>query len=137
MVMKNASELAKHGNAAGRQTVLQILEAGLRAADPYDNVRKLVRVGGGKLIIGHKDLPERFGRGPLVLDLSSVNHIYVIGGGKAAHRQAVALEDALGDLITAGHVNAKKGDTVQLKRIGVTLAGHPIPDGDSVAGARR
>jgi glycerate-2-kinase len=39
-------------------------------------------------------------------------------------------------LITAGHVNAKKGDTPQLRRIGVTLAGHPIPDEDSVAGAR-
>ncbi|MDP3064306.1 MAG: DUF4147 domain-containing protein [Chloroflexota bacterium] len=135
MVIQNAPELAQHGNVEGRRAVLQILEAGLQAADPYENVRKLVRVERGRLIVGHKDLPERLGRGPLVFDLASVGHIYVIGGGKAAHRQAKALEDALGDLITEGHVNAKKGDTVQLRRIGVTLAGHPIPDEDSVAGA--
>ncbi len=57
MVIRNASELAQHGNIEGRRAVLQILEAGLQAADPYGNVRKLVRVEGGKLIVGHKDLP--------------------------------------------------------------------------------
>jgi glycerate 2-kinase len=73
----------------------------------------------------------------MVFDLAKVGHIYVIGGGKAAQRQAKALEDALGDLITDGAVNAKKGDTVYLQRVPVTLAGHPIPDDDSVAGARK
>jgi glycerate 2-kinase len=34
-----------------------------------------------------------------------------------------------------GHICAKKGEPVELKRIGVTLAGHPIPDEDSVKGA--
>ncbi len=137
MIIKNTRELVSHGNVKGRQAVLQILEAGLQAADPYDNVRKLVRVEGGKLHIGHPDVPEARGKPPLAFDLSNLGHIYVVGGGKAAHRQAMALEDALGDLITEGHVNAKKGDTPRLKRIEVTLAGHPIPDEDSVSGARR
>ncbi len=135
-IIQNTAELLSHGNASGRRVVLDLLEAGLRASDPYEHVRQLVRIEGGKLIVGREDArpgePE-----PLVFDLARVGHIYVIGGGKAAQRQAKALEDVLGDLITAGHVNAKKGDTVQLERIGVTLAGHPIPDEDSVAGARK
>ena len=61
----------------------------------------------------------------------------VVGGGKVAQRQAEALEEILGDRIAGGQINAKKGDSVRLKRIPVTLAGHPIPDEDSVAGAQR
>ena len=137
MIIRNREELLSHGNTVGRQAVLSILEAGLEASDPYENVRRLVRIEDGKLIVGGDGWVDPEGRKPLVFDLSKVGHIYVIGGGKAAQRQAEALEDVLGDLITDGHVNAKKGDTVRLKRIGVTLAGHPIPDEDSVEGARR
>ena len=136
-IIQNTEELLSHGNVGGRRVVLDILEAGLRASDPYESVRKLVRVEDGKLIVGCENAAAPQGQKPLVFDLSRVGHIYVIGGGKAAQRQARALEDALGDLITEGHVNAKKGDTVQLERIGVALAGHPIPDEDSVAGARK
>jgi glycerate 2-kinase len=75
--------------------------------------------------------------GPLAFDLDEINNIYLVGGGKAAQRQAQAIEDVLGDLITEGHINAKKGDEVYLKRVEVTLAGHPTPDEDSVAGAKR
>ncbi|MCL5027073.1 MAG: DUF4147 domain-containing protein [Chloroflexi bacterium] len=137
MIIQNTKELLSHGDTGGRRIVLEVLEAGLRASDPYDNVRRLVRVQDGKLIVGYEDEAGPQGQEPLVFDLSQVGHIYVIGGGKAAQRQAMALEDALGDLITGGHVNAKKGDRVQLKRIEVTLAGHPIPDEDSVEGARK
>lgn len=156
MIIRNAAELLSHGSVAGRRVVLDVLEAGLRASDPYEHVRRLVRIEDGKLVIGRDDAVDRDdatrqgeanagGRDgsadrpqpPLTLDLSSIDHIYVLGGGKAAQRQAKALEDVLGDLITAGHVNAKKGEAVELERIGVTLAGHPIPDEDSVAGARK
>lgn len=137
MIIRNAEELLSHGSHRGRKAVLDILEAGLRASDPYDNVRKLVRIEGGKLIVGGGQWCDRQGTTPLEFDLSKVGHIYVLGGGKAAQRQAKALEDVLGDLITDGHVNAKKGDSIELKRIGVTLAGHPIPDEDSVEGAQK
>ena len=150
MIIKNAKELAYHGNRDGRRAVLEILEAGLRAADPYENVKKLIRVEDGKLMVGYgESQPRRLpylnaehrsraeSQDPLVFDLSQVGNIYVVGGGKAAQRQAKAIEDVLGDLITEGHVNAKKGDRVYLTRIEVTLAGHPIPDEDSVEGARR
>jgi len=151
MIIKNRSELLSHGKADGRRAVLDILEAGIAAADPYQNTRDLIRVEDGKLIIGcehipRRSIPEIGSLGlpklpttpePLVFDLSRVNNIYVVGGGKAAQSMAQAIEDALGDRITGGHINAKKGDEVYLERIGVTLAGHPIPDEDSVAGAQR
>jgi len=137
MRIKHAERLTSHGNVDGRKAVLEIFEAGLEAADPYENVKKLIRIENGKLIVGHKAFSRPLGQEPLVFDLSQVGNIYVVGGGKAAQRQAEAIEDVLGDLITDGHLNAKKGDDIRLKRIGVTLAGHPIPDENSIEGARR
>jgi len=119
---------------------LGILEAGLAASDPYENAAKLVRVQGGKLIVGHRDFIGRYKpkeEMPLVFDLSKVGNIYLVGGGKAAQRMAHAIEDVLGDLITDGQLNAKKGEPQLLKRVPVTFAGHPLPDEDSVSGARR
>ncbi len=114
-----------------------MLEAGLAAPDPYENVKKIVRIEEGRLLVGHPDFSEPPGQPELTFDLATIGNIYVVGGGKVAQRQAEALEEILGDRITGGQINAKKGDTVRLKRVPVTLAGHPIPDADSVAGARR
>ena len=137
MIIKNLATLLSHGNCAGREIALDILQAGLAAPDPYDNVKKLVRVEGRRLIVDGPEMSDPPGQAPLVFDLDQVGHIYVVGGGKAAQRMAEGLEDALGDLITAGQINAKKGDSVRLKRIHVTLAGHPLPDQDSVRGSQR
>ncbi|MFH1639293.1 MAG: glycerate-2-kinase family protein, partial [Chloroflexota bacterium] len=136
-MITNRALLTSHGNIAGRNAVLDILEAGLKAPDPYDNMKKIVRLEKGKLIVGHPDFSQPLGQEPVVYDLKDVNNIYVVGGGKAAQREAWALEDILGDLITEGQINTKKGDPVLCKRINVTLAGHPIPDEDSVIGAQR
>jgi len=150
MIIRNRDQLLSHGNIEGRRLVLDILEAGIDAADPYENVYNLIRVEDNKLIVGNERFPPgdwygmtpppgtppRTGE-PLVFDLSRVGAIYVVGGGKAAQRQALAIEHVLGDRITEGHINAKKGDSVYLKRIGVSLAGHPLPDEESVSGSRR
>ena len=118
-----------------------MLESGLNATDPYTNAKKLISVQDNKLIIGHKDFPvkdsegQALGSKSLTFDLTNIGKIYVVGGGKAAQRMAKAIEDVLGDKIMEGHICAKKGESVELKRIGVTLAGHPIPDEDSVKGA--
>ncbi|NLT74251.1 MAG: DUF4147 domain-containing protein [Chloroflexi bacterium] len=148
-IFRNREQLLSHGNIEGRQIVLDILEAGLASGDPYENVKKALRIENGKLLIGSDEFPlgpmtrcsaaypRPFPPAPLAFDLDRIGHIYLVGGGKAAQRQAEAVEDILGDLICEGHVNAKKGDRVALKRATVTLAGHPNPDEDSVAGARR
>ena len=136
-IITNRDALLAHGNTAGRKLALDVLEAGLAAPDPFDNVVSMLRLEGHKLIVGNPALSDPPGQAPVEFDLDQVGNIYVVGGGKAAQREAEAVEHVLGDRITEGHINAKKGDTIRLKRIEVTLAGHPIPDEDSVAGARR
>jgi glycerate 2-kinase len=148
-IFRNRAQLLSNGNIEGRRTVLDILETGLAAGDPYENVKKVVRIEGNKLLVGSDEFPlgpmkgyvpthpRPFPPPPLVFDLDKIGHIYLLGGGKAAQRQAKALEDVLGDLITEGQVNAKKGDSVVLTHAHVTLAGHPNPDEDSVLGAQR
>lgn len=136
-IIKNADDLASRGNTKGRRIVLDIIEAALKAADPYENTKRMLRVQDGKLIVGHPEFSRPKGQKPVVFDLSKVGNIYLVGGGKAAQNMAKGVEDVLGDLITDGHVATKKGDRIKLKRVGVTLAGHPMPDEDSVAAGRR
>jgi glycerate 2-kinase len=135
--VKNRAELTSHGNIPGRKVILDILEAGLKGPDPYSNIKKIVRLEGNKLIIGESSLNYNPDMKPLEFNVKDIRHVYVAGGGKAAQREAQALEDILGDLITEGQVNTKKGDDLLCKRIHVTFAGHPIPDEDSVAGAEK
>ena len=136
MAVKNWDALLSHGNVAGRRVVLGILEAGVAAADPYDKTRKLLSLEGDRLTVGPSSSGQS-GPPPRVCDLSKVNHIYVVGGGKAVQRMAKAFEDVLGDRISDGHICIKKGERIELTRVGVTLAGHPLPDEDSVRGASR
>jgi glycerate 2-kinase len=140
MLVKNCEGLTSHGNIEGRKIVVDIIEAGLRAADPYPNVRKMVRIEDGKLVVGHESYAVRDtvnAELPLLFDLSNVGSVYLFGGGKAVQRMAQAVEDSLGDLVTDGQINAKKGEALRCKKVNVTFAGHPIPDEDSVAGAKR
>ena len=139
LAIKNRAELISHGNNKGRETVLAILESGLKAPDPYayENTRKMVRIANGNLIVGHPDFSLPSGQETIVFDLSKINNIYVVGGGKSIQPIVKALEDVLGKRITEGHICIKKGDDVILKRVGYTLAGHPLPDEDSVSGARK
>ncbi len=132
-------ELISHGNIALRKAALEILEAGLEASDPYFNTRKLIRLEGNRLIVGNKDF-EPSGSpvtGDEVFDLSEIGRIFVFGAGKGIQRVAKAIEDVLGDRLTGGHVNDKKGHPVILERIGVTLGAHPVPDEDNVKGCRK
>ncbi len=140
MSVRNLDTLIAHGNRQGRRDVMAILEAGLRAADPYDNVRQLVRIEGERLVVGHPafDPLDAPWSGADVYELSDLGHIWVFGAGKGVQRVAQALEDALGERLTGGHIIDKKsGDPAYLKRIEVTLGSHPIPDDDCVRGSQR
>ena len=46
------------------------------------------------------------------------------------------MEEVLGDILTAGHVIAKHGEEITCKKIGVTLAGHPVPDQCCIDGCK-
>lgn len=137
MYIKNRAEMIAHGNTRGRQILANIIEAGLAAVDPYLNTRKLIRVEKGKLIIGGCPEMDLSGYGDEIIDLFGTGDIYVIGAGKTVQKQAKALEDLLGDKLTAGAVTVKKGEEVILKKIEVTEGAHPVPDEKSVEGTRR
>ena len=143
MRILNGERLAAHGNVRGRWAVLEILEAGLQAADPFDAVHKLVRVEGDRLIVGHAAF-EPLGSpvaGDEVYDLAGPGRVFLFGAGKGVIRVAQALEEILGDRLVGGHVVDKKGAAQaqldSLKRVEVTLGGHPTPDEDCVRGCQR
>lgn len=137
--IQNMDTLLSTGNVQARMAVLELLEAGLQSGDPYDNTRRLVRIDDGKLMVGCKEFePAGSPRtGDEVFDLSEIGRIFVFGAAKGVQRVAKALEDALGDRITGGHVIDKKGHPIILERIEVTLAGHPVPDEDCAVGCQR
>ena len=120
-----------------RRALVEILEAGLVASDPYRNTLGLFQRSGHILKIGRNDFePSGSPRtGEEVVDLNEIDRIFVFGAGKGIQRVARAIEDILGDRLTGGHVVDKKGHPVILQKIGVTLGAHPVPDKDNVSGA--
>lgn len=131
--------LASHGNITGRRMILDIIEAGLEAADPYQNTKKLISLDGDNIIIGGKAFePNGTPKsGKEIIDLTKTGSIFVLGAGKGIQRVAKAIEDTLGDRLAGGHIIDKKGHPIILKKIGVTLGGHPVPDEDCIEGCRK
>lgn len=139
MRIKNKTTLVSHGNIKGRKIVTELLDAGLDSIDPYYRVKKLIKVENGKIILDTKgfEMKDDPHAGPLEFDLKDFDRVFVIGAAKGVQRAALGFEEALGDLLTAGHVIAKHGEEIICKKIGVTLAGHPVPDECCVEGCKK
>nr|MBC7245165.1 glycerate kinase [Chloroflexota bacterium] len=119
-----AFELDLPGTAT--EHVVAIMEAALLAADPVEAVKRNVGLQGNTLRVGTASY-----------ELHRYEHIYVVGAGKASAAMALALEDILGERITAGWINVKDGYTAPTRRITIHEAGHPLPDVRSVEGTRQ
>ncbi|MBK6814765.1 MAG: DUF4147 domain-containing protein [Saprospiraceae bacterium] len=61
-------------------------------------------------------------------DLDTIDHIYIVGAGKASAAMANAIESILGASITHGHIVTKYNHSIPLQYITITEAGHPVPD---------
>ncbi len=109
-----------------RRKAQVIFLRGVRAADPYQAVLRHLRVEDGKLIADRR----RY-------SLATIRDIYVVGAGKASAVMAAAVERALGRRIRGGLINVKYGHTAPLRRIELNECGHPVPDSNGEAGARR
>jgi glycerate 2-kinase len=135
----NTDMLISHGNIKGRKDMIEILEAGLRASDPYNMTEALVHLDGDILTFDHPDFYTAGdpNQEPEVVDLSQVDKLLVVGAGKGIQRLAKALEDVLGDRITGGCVIDKKGGAMILERIEVIFGAHPVPDEECVRGCNR
>ena len=139
MRIKNKQNLINHGNIEGRKTVVELLDTGLDALDPYIGVKNLVKLVDNKIILDNKEyeMKEDPRSGPAVYDLKDYDRVFVIGAAKGVQRAAVAMEEILMEHLTGGHVIGKYGDGIQCRRIGVTLAGHPVPDENCVIGCKK
>ncbi|MDH4270493.1 MAG: DUF4147 domain-containing protein, partial [Candidatus Aminicenantes bacterium] len=81
-----------------RDHALAIFQAGLKAVDAANAVRKYVRLHGDVLTVGEKSY-----------DLGQYDGVYVIGAGKASADMAWPLEEILEDRLRAGVINVKYG----------------------------
>lgn len=138
-----------------RADARNIIEAALAAADPYRLVREAValkRLPLHRVYRPDMDLDRLRAAGATSpeSDVECINvvhlgfrpdfpdNLYVIGAGKAGVPMAAAVEDALGDRITAGAVVVKEGHrTAKTSRIELLEAAHPVPDERSCEAARR
>lgn len=139
MRILNKEALTNHGNIPGRQVVAELLDAGLDAIDPYYRIKSFVRLEDQRIILDDRgyEMKDDPHAGPAVYDLRDYDRVYVIGAAKGIQRAAVAMEEVLGDVLTGGHVIAKHGEEVICRKIGVTLAGHPVPDACCVEGCKK
>jgi len=106
-----------------RQIAVDIFMAGVESVKPDKLIRNFISWSEKKLVIKNQ-----------VFDLSAVQNIYVVGAGKASALMAQSLESVLGSAITGGHIVTKFGHSVPLQYIGVSEAGHPIPDENGLKG---
>ena len=136
MRILNKNRITRHGNEVGRRIVADLLDVGLDSIDPYNRVKSLLSRNGNVLRIRSDGFTMTGDphTEDIVLDLDDFDRIFVIGAAKGVQRAGIAFEDVLGDRLTGGHLIAKHGEPVICKKIGVTLAGHPVPDEDSVKG---
>ncbi|MCE5209934.1 MAG: glycerate kinase [Deltaproteobacteria bacterium] len=111
------------------QDLEKIYRAAVREVDPAALIQSRVKKDGRKLLIRGQD-------SNISEDLSAYKQVVVLGIGKASARMASALESILGDEIAAGFVVTKYGHGLALRKIQVLEAGHPVPDENSLAGAR-
>lgn len=110
--------------AALRRAAARILERALAAVDPYTATLRMVRRTDGGLVVGGR-----------TYRLPAGARAVVVGAGKAGAPMARAIEEVLGDRLTAGLVTVKTGYTVALRRIALREAGHPLPDAAGAAAA--
>ncbi len=128
MIVKNATEIIDNAKnkklQKARKILVELVDYVIKNVDPYLAVKKNVKVEGRKLKVKKR-----------VFDLSKIERVLVIGGGKASVRMAEALEELLDEKITDGIIVAPKRKS--LRKIEVVEAGHPIPTLDGIKGTEK
>ncbi len=124
VLIKNFKELAC---TKIRRDLLTIIEAGIDSVIPENLMNEKI-----------KYYPEQdvLKIGKFNIDLSQ-GRLFVIGAGKAAGRMALALENILSpEKIIDGYVICNS-EIFKPKTIELIIAGHPNPDGRSIAGVKK
>jgi glycerate 2-kinase len=122
--VKNRDELLSHGMSAPRRVVLDAIEAGLDAIDPFMALQEHAHVENGCLTVDGREYL-----------LDGYDRVVVLGAGKASLRVAEGLEVLLGERISDGLIVVPHESSVSLARVGIMVADHPLPSQKSVAAA--
>ncbi len=122
----NATEILNVGPYNLRRDALQIIQAAVDAADPYQAAHRLLQREG-----------SHFNAAGSNYDLDQWKHIYVLGAGKATQGIALALEELIGDRIDGGLIVLKHGEESQLRLLPVVHASHPVPNLDSLQAGQK
>ncbi|MHA1265701.1 MAG: glycerate kinase type-2 family protein [Candidatus Helarchaeota archaeon] len=131
MIIKNFHQLISQIEPDYRQNrrkiLLELLEQGIKSVLPQNLIYKTVHLDKNILKINE-----------MTFNLAQIQHIYVVGAGKASGGMAEALEVILGSAITAGFVNIPKGIGSQCHTniIRLNEANHPIPSLEGLKGAQ-
>lgn len=104
----------------------KMIASGLRAADPYRALLRVVAREGSALRVGRR-----------TYDLRRFARVLAVGAGKASARMAQALERILGARLEGGLVVVKTGHKEPTRRITLVEAGHPVPDRAGLRAAER
>jgi glycerate-2-kinase len=128
--IKNKARLINNGETPleqkARDLALKSLESAVEAANPKKLLQSKIFLEGSCLKVGARSL-----------DLAKFKRVYVVGGGKAGTAMTQALEEVLGDYITAGTVNIPYTSKRKTRVVELNEASHPIPDKAGVKGTRR
>lgn len=106
-----------------------VFHKAIEAVEPYALITQTTSRDGNILSL-------ECGGKTLKVDLSRYKTVLVLGVGKASTQMARAMEEILGETLSYGVAVTTYGHTQKLKRIRVLEAGHPIPDENSIEGAR-
>ena len=100
LYIKNDEELLSHGNVELRRAAIDIIDHGIKNADPYVQVKKLVHVDGRTLHVGNDSF-----------DLNHYTRIYVLGAGKATFPMMCLASLLLTALLSANTVRRESLST--------------------------
>lgn len=107
-------DAAHQWDSPAHRLALDCLSAGIERAHPHKVVRRAIDYHDETLEIDES-----------TYDLSSVDNVFVVGGGNAAGYAASGLEHLLGDRIDGGAVVTD--DPAQTERIEMLTGDHPVP----------
>ncbi len=118
---------------------MNLVRAALDGADPFRAVVHCLQAGANAVGRSPVVAPPSLCIGGRSYDLAAVERLFVVGAGKAGAGMAAAVESVLGERVTAGWVNVRRGyePPRPLRRIHLHPAGHPLPDQDGLEGTGR
>ncbi len=111
-----------------REQAKALFQAAVDRVNPYEAVRRFVRLEGTSLVLGSRNQKK------VTLDLDRFRRIFLVGGGKATAPMARAMEDLLGERVNGGIIVVKYGFAENLSFTEIFEAGHPLPDFNGVNG---